>query len=329
MDNSNIVVVIGASSGGISALRQLLARIPRDFPAPILITVHVGGEVSILPAILAQTSQLPVRHAEDGVPVEGGVVVVAPADRHLLIEEDQVQLSRGPKENHARPAIDPLFRSAALSYHERVVGVVLTGRLDDGTVGLQAIKGHGGIAIVQDPAEAEAPSMPQSALTYVEVDYCLPLDDIAATLVMLAQKRRTSGAGQAQSKTIIMENRFATGEDPDASEMDEIGRRSPQTCPECGGILWEIQDRPPVRFRCHTGHAFTGESLLELQRRLNEEVLWSAVRALHEKHTLLRRLAGDARTRKDEKIAAEHEAAARMAADQAHALRAMIGDEMN
>lgn len=329
MDDSNILVAIGASAGGIAALRQLFSRLPRDFPAPILAVMHVGGEVSILPAVLAPSSRLPVRHAEDGAALEAGTVLIAPADHHLVVADGHVHLTRGPKENHARPAIDPLFRSAALAYRERAVGVVLTGRLDDGTVGLQAIKGYGGIAIVQDPAEAEAASMPQSALTYVDVDYCLPLDGIADTLARLATAPPAARASRASSNTVIMENRFAIGEDPDASEMDAIGRRSAQTCPECGGILWEIHGAPPVRYRCHTGHAFTGESLLDVHRRLNEDVLWSAVRALHEKHTLHRRLASDARQRGSERLAAEHEASARQAVENAQALRAIIAGDLD
>jgi two-component system chemotaxis response regulator CheB len=326
MDRDTMLVAVGASTGGITALKQLLAQIPADFPAPILVVMHVGAYPSILPTLLAPSSRLPVRHAEDGAPLAAGTVLVAPGDRHLLVEGDRVRLSAGPKENHARPAIDPLFRSAAIAHRSRVVGVVLTGQLDDGTVGLQVIKRYGGIAIVQDPAEAEAPSMPQSALSYVDIDYCLPLQQIGATLCRLAHAQRGQQPA-AESELALMENRFAAGEDPGANRMDQLGSRSAQTCPECGGILWEIDAEPPLRYRCHTGHAFTADSLLALQSRSSEEVLWSAVRALHEKHTLLSRMAHDAKKRNNHKLAAEHEAAARMAADHAQALRAMIGVE--
>lgn len=329
MGDSKILVVIGTSSGGLAALRQLLSRLPANFPAPILIVMHIGREISILPAVLAPSSALPVRHAENGSPLAPGVVLVAPADQHLLVEGEHVRLSRGPKENHARPAIDPLFRSAALEKRHCVVGVLLTGMLDDGTIGLQAIKRYGGIAIVQDPDEAEAPSMPRSALTYVDVDYCLPLDGIADALVALAQQRRDPAAGTAADcRTIVMENRFAAEEDPGVAAMDQIGQRSAQTCPECGGILWDLGGEPPLRYRCHTGHAFTANTLLAVQYRFSEDVLWSAVRALHEKHTLLCHLARDARNRNNDKLASEHEASARMAAAHAEALRAMIGDEL-
>jgi two-component system chemotaxis response regulator CheB len=290
------------------------------------VVVHIGSCESILPAIFGMSSRLPVRQAVDGAVIEAGAILVAPSDRHLLVEDSRVRLSRGPKENHARPAIDPLFRSAAIARGSNVIGVVLTGQLDDGTVGLQAIKNHGGIAIVQDPADSEAPSMPRSALDYVDVDYCLPLDEIANTLVSLADGAVVRHGAAEDHRKAIMENRYAAGEDPGPQELDRIGTRSMQTCPECGGLLWEIEGAPPLRFRCHTGHAFTSQSLLHLQSRFSEDVLWSALRALHEKHTLLRRLASDARGRKAESAAAEHEAAAGLAEQHAEALRRMLSE---
>jgi two-component system, chemotaxis family, protein-glutamate methylesterase/glutaminase len=326
------LIVIGASTGGMGALRTIFSGLPADFPAPILVVMHIGSAESILPTILASFTDLPVRHAANGSRIEPGTILIAPSDCHLLVEDDCVRLSHGPKENHARPAIDPLFRSAAIAHDTKVIGVILTGNLDDGVVGLQAVKDYGGLAIVQDPDEAEVPSMPQNALDYVDVDYCLKLDDIAVTLMKLVRQPRPENSNRPvnqSSKRSIMENRFISGEElpPSMEDLDRIGTRSVQTCPECGGTLWEINDSVPVRYRCHTGHAFTGRSLLQVQHRLSEDALWSAVRALHEKHTLLKRLASEAQRRGAGDAVAEHEAAAELAMQYAEALRKMINAE--
>lgn len=326
MDDDAAVVVMGASLGGLSALRTIFSRLPADFPAPILVTMHVGSSESVLPGILSMSSALPVRHAQDGAPLEAGTILIAPSNRHLLVERRRVRLSHGPKENHARPAVDPMFRSAAIALGSRVIGVVLSGNLDDGVVGLQAIKDYGGTSVVQDPASAEAAGMPQSALQYVDVDYCLPPEEIASTLVQLAARFPGHAAHHPHHELAIMENRFAAGDEPapGMDELDRVGTRSTQTCPECGGTLWEINASSPVRYRCHTGHSFTGNALLQVQNRLSEDALWGAVRALHEKHTLHKRLASDALRRGAQDIAAEHEAAARQASAHAQALRQII-----
>lgn len=326
MGENTAVVVIGASQGGLGALRAVFSRLPADFPSPILVVMHIGSHESMLPSLLSASSVLPVRHAEDGAPLEAGTILVAPSNRHLLVEQRRVRLTHGPKENHARPAIDPLFRSAAIAYGSRVVGVILTGNLDDGVVGLQAIKDYGGTAIVQDPRDAEVPAMPQNALQYVPVDYCLSLDAIAATLVNLTDQAPGPVARNQNSERAIMENRFASGNEPMPSmdDLDRIGARSTQTCPECGGTLWEINDSSPVRYRCHTGHSLTGNALLRVQDRLSEDALWSAVRALHEKHSLLKRLARDALRIGAQETATEHDAAAEQAMEHAQALRKII-----
>jgi len=320
------LVVIGASLGGLSALRTIFSSLPSDFPTPIMVVMHVGSRESMLPAILSSSSKLPVRHAENGAPLEAGTILIAPSNQHMLVERNRARLTHGPKENHARPAIDPLFRSAAIAHGSRVIGVILTGNLDDGVVGLQAIKDYGGIAIVQDPDDAEAACMPQSALQYVSVDYCLPLVDIAATLAKLAVQSRSQAMPGKDGEKVIMENRFASDQEPvpTMADLDRIGTRSTQTCPECGGTLWEIKDASPVRYRCHTGHSLTGNSLLQVQNRLSEDAMWSAVRALHEKHSLLKRLASEALRRGAKESAEEHEAAAEQAAQHAQALRKII-----
>lgn len=326
MDAQSYVVVIGTSLGGLGALRTIFSNLPPDFSAPILVVMHLGSQESMLPTILSSTSMIPVRDAENGMALAAGTILIAPSNKHLLIDKECVLLTHGPKENHARPAIDPLFRSAAITHGRRVIGIILTGTLDDGVVGLQAIKDYGGITIVQDPASAEAAGMPQSALKYVSVDYCLPLVDIAATLVKLVDQSANLAVHAKDSEIIMMENRFASGQEPvpAMAELDVIGTRSTQTCPECGGTLWEINKSHPVRYRCHTGHSLTGDSLLKVHNRYSEDAMWSAVRALHEKHTLLKRLGSEALRRGAKETAEEHEAQAEQVAQHAHALRKII-----
>lgn len=179
-------IVIGASAGGVAALLELAAALPADLDAAIGVVLHVGKRPSILPELLAARGKLAARHPKDGEPLVAGTIYVAPPDHHMLFTQDSVCLSREPREHHARPAIDPLFRSAALAWRERAIGVVLTGELDDGTAGLALIKEFGGIAIVQDPATADEPSMPASAIAHVAVDHCLALAEIAPALRRLA-----------------------------------------------------------------------------------------------------------------------------------------------
>jgi two-component system chemotaxis response regulator CheB len=293
------IVVIGGSAGSINILKTILAGLPKDFPAPVLVVVHIGSRESMLPLLLERSSSLPVRHALQGEPIAAGQVLIAPSDLHLTVARSGgrafAQLSRAAKENHARPAIDPLFRSAAAAYGPDAIAVLLSGFLDDGTVGLQAIKARGGISVVQDPLDAEAPDMPSSAIEHTKVDFVRRVPEIAPALVELVSREavRLEGAG-GQLVTelqdwITVENRLFT-EIADMAEMDQIGARVPLTCPECGGALWEIRNARPLRYRCHTGHAFTGKMLAALQGGEVEEAMWAAVRALHEQEQLYRQL---------------------------------------
>jgi two-component system chemotaxis response regulator CheB len=326
MPFNNKLIVIGASAGGVSALKQILSALPPDLPAAVFIVLHIGPNESILPQVLGRQCPLPVMHAADGAPIEAGKVFIAPPDHHLLLGDNHMRLAKGAKENHARPAIDPLFRSAAVSHRHDVIGVVLTGNLDDGTVGLQAVKAYGGLAIVQDPDEAEAPSMPRSASLYVKTDYSLPLAQIAPTLAALSRQPSEPGNGgdHLQDKAIHMENKLTMTGQAEDEEMDAIGTRSTQTCPECGGTIWSIKDSHPPRFRCHTGHAYSAQSMLHAQDAFTEQSLWAAIRALHERHTLLRRLAASAKENGLDRKAEEHEEGAKIAAEHAEVLRSMI-----
>jgi two-component system chemotaxis response regulator CheB len=288
-------IVIGASTGGVEALLELMKALGGPLDAVIGIVLHVGSRHSLLPELLNARAQVDAEHASDGMPLDAGRVYVAPPDCHLLFTEDRVRLSGGPRENHARPAIDPLFRSAALAWGDRAIGVVLTGDLDDGTAGLAAIKQCGGLAIVQDPATALQPSMPASALANVEVDHCLDIAGIARLLQSLAARKAAPGGGQRQPPDLLVrDNAVFEGDlsvDVAIKNLGEIGTPSALTCPECGGGLWELKERNPLRYRCHTGHGFSVRTLDNAQRELAEHSLWSSVRALREREMLLRRLA--------------------------------------
>lgn len=294
----NGVVVMGASAGGVAALTGILAGLPGDFPAPILIVMHVGDHPSVLPTLLARSCALPVRHAGDGEPLGPGVVLVAPPGRHLLVERDgdalRAVLTSGPRENHARPAIDPLFRSAAVACAGAAAGVILTGYLDDGVAGLAAIKACGGTAIVQDPAGATAPDMPRHAIEQVAVDRCLPLADIAGALLEWAAglPGREADGGAEVPEWLRVENRFASG----AGEMKQLRRiatPSPYSCPECGGSLFSLNNAQSCRFRCHTGHSYTLLTLLRQQEAAVEAALSTALRAVQEKESLAEQLAAE------------------------------------
>nr|HET7859750.1 chemotaxis protein CheB [Caldimonas sp.] len=289
------LVVIGASLGGVGALVQIAAALPAGFPAPILIVLHIGEQPSVLPRLLAQVSQLTASHAVDGEPLRAGRIVVAPPDLHMIVEDDRIVLVRAPKEHHTRPAIDPLFRSAALAHGSDVIGVVLTGRLDDGTAGLQAIKEAGGIAVVQDPDDAIASSMPASALQYVEVDHCVTLPLIPALLTSLVAETVARPTVASPPERLVHEQQAALQQGDPVAHLDAIGKRSPLACPECHGTLWEILDSRPQRYRCHTGHGFTARTLHEAMAGAGDDAMASARRALQERELLLRQMADQSR----------------------------------
>jgi two-component system chemotaxis response regulator CheB len=289
------IIVVGASAGGVEALRQITRELPADLPAAIFVVLHVPAQSpSILPQILDRDGPLGVAHAVDGEPITYGRIYVAPPDNHLLIERDRVRVIHGPKENRCRPAVDPLFRSAAVAYGPRVVGVVLTGALDDGTVGMVAVKRRGGVCVVQDPHDAIYPGMPSSVMRNVKVDYSVPLSDVAPLLVRLANEPAEDEGAYPVDEEFETENKIAEQQLNPQQFLDAVqhlGTISPFTCPECGGSLWELHDADLLRFRCHVGHAYSADSLVAEQTDSLEFALWSAVRALEEKMSLSRRMA--------------------------------------
>jgi two-component system chemotaxis response regulator CheB len=285
------IIVIGASAGGVEALKLLLRDLPDDLPASIFVVLHLAeGGPSLLDSILAKVTKLVVQSATDKMRIRRRNIYIAPPDHHLLVERNRVRVIRGPKENRHRPAIDPLFRSAAWAYGPRVIGVILSGTLDDGTAGLWAIKSSGGVAMVQDPAEALYPSMPQSALRHVEVDYTLTLSGLAKQIDASARQPVNGNGRHAVPDKIEAETNFLF-EQADFDAMNQIGKPSSLTCPACGGSLWELQDGDFVRYRCHTGHAFTAESLVSEQSEVIESALFSAIRSMEEKAATLRNIA--------------------------------------
>ena len=285
------LIVVGASLGGVSALSELVADLPANFAAPILVVLHTGSHTSLLPEILRSKGVLPAAHAVDGETLAPGRIYIARPDRHLEAEEGKLRVTFGPKEHHTRPAIDPLFMSAALAYGRAVIGVILTGTLEDGTAGLQAIKARGGIAIVQNPADALAPEMPESAMRYVAVDHSVALAGMGKLLTDLARAPISPEPAVPAPAWIFHEMQLHRGEGKAMEHLEAIGHPSAFVCPDCKGGLWEIDGTQPVRYRCHTGHAFT---LSTLQRALTEtmdEALWTALRALQEQTVLLALLA--------------------------------------
>jgi two-component system chemotaxis response regulator CheB len=285
------VVAIGASAGGIDALKRLVGWLPADYRGALFVVVHIGPEAhSTLPSILSRAGQMPAVHAEDLMRIEPGRIHVAPPAHHLLVERDVMRVVQGPRENRHRPAIDPLFRSLAWAYGPRAVGVVLTGNLDDGTAGLWAIKSCGGTTIVQEPNEADHPEMPMNALMHNRIDHRLSLEGIAALLTELAKE--APDPFQAWSPPPCLEDEVNSAKLERAPhDMGVLGRLSPFTCPSCHGALWELEEGEHLRYRCHTGHAFSQASLLVDQGIVVEESLYTAMRAIQEKSAALRRLA--------------------------------------
>ena len=287
-------IVIGASAGGIRALKELLRGMPADLPAAVLAVVHIPAySPSALPQILSGAGPLRAKTAEDGEPMRKSTVYVAPPDRHLLVERGRLRLTRGPRENRVRPCIDTLFRSAAVDLGPRVVGVVLSGTLDDGTAGLWAVKDRGGVAVVQQPAEAEYSDMPRNAVQHVAVDHVLPAAEIGAKLAELVAE--PAPARLTVPEAMATEVNIETDDRAQGDRVMRLGQPSKNSCPECHGSLVEIHEGSIVRYRCHTGHAYSLQTLLAETEGDIEKALWNAVRAIEERSFLLRAMEQRAR----------------------------------
>ena len=286
------VVVIGASAGGIETLRTFVNGLPADFAAPICVVLHTSPtSPGVLSDILNRSGSLTAMTPRNSERLKPGIIYVAPPDHHMLLEPGIIRLTRGPKENRFRPAIDPLFRSAAQVYGPNVIGVILTGNLDDGTAGLWAVKQLGGVAIVQDPEDAMFPSMPESALQSVKVDHVVPIDDLAPLLGRLTSIPTAPAELTPVPETVEVEVKIAKEQDALAAGIGRVATPSEFSCPECHGVLLKLKEGGPTRFRCHTGHAYSVESLLSAVDDGVEEALWESVRAMHEGQRLMEQMA--------------------------------------
>jgi two-component system chemotaxis response regulator CheB len=281
------IVVIGTSAGGMSALKKLVAQLPKKFSAPIFIVQHMSpeGTADVLARALSKSGSLPCKVARNGERFEAGRVYVAPPDTHLLLQANTLILTKAARENRYRPAIDPLFRSAAVTHGSRVISVVLTGLLDDGTAGTVAVGRCGGTTVVQDPADAAYGDMPLSASSG-KVDHCVPLNEMGALLDLLA--RTPAGKRKSIPEDVQMEATIAERVLSDVHAVNQLGTQVPYNCPGCGGVLWEVEKSKTLRYRCHTGHSFTAATLLAEQSGKIEETLWITLRMLEERRNLLR-----------------------------------------
>ncbi len=319
-DSDGFTIFIGGSAGAIEALAELLAGLPGDLPAPLLIVLHVGRNgAGMLPAILDRVGALHAINPIDGESLADGVVYVAPRGRHMLIDERGVRLSDGPAEHGLRPAIDPLFRSAARVCGPRAIGVVLSGMLDDGTAGLREIRARGGWTLVQTPDEAAFPSMPESAIANVAVDYVLPASELAGKVAEIVARGQQRSGDRPLAPPPAPEPMAHVLGGPDPP-----GMRTEITCPQCGGVLWEeVEDRITI-YRCRADHLYSPDSLLAVQGEGLDSAIWRPIRMLQERGALLRRLAARAssqgRERSTRYFNEEAEDALRRAAEMRRAL---------
>jgi two-component system chemotaxis response regulator CheB len=308
------MILIGASAGGVEALQTLARGLPADMPAAVFVVLHVAPDSrSLMPEILSRSGPLPAAHARDGEKIQHGRIYVAPPDYHLLLQDGAVRLSHGARENHHRPAIDPLFRTAATAFGPRVVGVILSGALYDGAAGLATVRRAGGVAVVQDPADALVDTMPQSALATAGADYVLPVVEMPAVLVELAMQRKSDRGGPTMIDPLDQMPERVQADKAAQERGDRAGQPSLYTCPECGGVLWQVDPQGPLRFRCHVGHAYYGDGLFAEQSHELEAALWIAVRTFRERALLARQLSVREHAKRDARAAARFEEQAQMA----------------
>jgi len=290
------IIVIGTSAGGVDALCALNEQLPKNLDASIFVVMHIGS-TTILPQILTRCGNMPAVPAKHEEHYKRGCIYCAPAHCHMIIKDHMTKLTRGPRENGHRPAIDVLFRSAARVHRSKVIGIVLSGGRDDGSAGLYAIKARGGVAIVQDPKEAMTPNMPQSALDMVDVDFCLPVRQIADVLVQLVDGKATNITESSNGGMSTEEQ--ATADHPTS---EPPGDQIPLACPECNGPMYELKDGELVQFECFVGHRFSPESLSEEHAEALERALWTAIRKLKERVVLHERLVEQKRNKGEQEL---------------------------
>lgn len=286
------IIVVGTSAGGMGALARLVAQLPEELPAAVFVVQHMAADAMVTALVrkLSGAGPLACAVARHGEPFRAGHVYVAPPDHHMLVHARTIAITKGARENRYRPAIDPLFRAAAVAHGPRVIGVVLTGLLDDGTSGLDAVHQCGGVTVVQEPADAAYPDMPQSALNGTVVDHCLPLRQMGGLLAKLVNGR--ARRRKPVPRHVAIEAAIAERVLSDVDAVEALGDQVPYNCPSCGGVLWEMSLKGVRRYRCHTGHAFTDPALLVAQTEKIEETLWVSLRMLEERRNLLNSMQG-------------------------------------
>ena len=282
------IIVVGTSAGGLETLDELIGQLPTDLAASMFIVQHIAPHNSgdALTRRLSRHKAFEVKLAKDAERFKPGRIYIAPPDNHLLLETNKVLVRKGARENRSRPAVDPLFRSAAVAHGSRVIGVVLTGMLDDGTAGLIAIKRCGGVTVVQDPKDAAYSGMPQSVLDNVDVDFCVPIAEMGKLLATLVSTPH--GKTQPIPRDVRTEAAIAERVSSDVGQVNGLGSQVPYNCPNCGGVLWEMDTQDAKRYRCHTGHSFTEPALLSSQSEKIEEMLWISLRMFEERKNLLK-----------------------------------------
>jgi two-component system chemotaxis response regulator CheB len=319
------IIAIGGSTGALKALKQIFADFRADLPASVFVVRHIPSDgKDMLADILDAASPLTVRTAAEGNIIENGHAYIAPAGHHLLVDNGMIRLGHGPRENMVRPAIDPLFRSVALSYGPRAIGVVLTGLLDDGAAGVTAIKRCGGITVVQDPADAQADSMPLSALSACRIDYRAPAGKLAHLLAQLAKEPAPPALPVPHD--IALEVQIAAGRPSTTEEIAQIATPVALSCPSCSGVLSQIAEPSRLRFRCQIGHAYSADALDKEHEAAVAEAVVVALRVLEERHTLLVKMATDAKRRQQKLSADQYEERAADYRQKADMLRRAIFD---
>lgn len=322
MSNRDIIV-IGGSSGATAPLRTILGALPKDLPAAVFIVLHIPARsLGLLATVTSAAAHLPVHAAVEGMTISPGNIYLGVPDHHLILADGQIRLGRGPRENMARPSIDPMFRSAAMSYGPRVIGIVLSGFLNDGASGLEAIKRCGGITLVQDPADAIADEMPRSALQALEVDLTLSATRISDILSDLVND--TPGPVRPIPPEIRLEVDIAAGARIDSARLRRIADPSPVTCPQCGGVLSAVRNAKPLRFRCQVGHAYTADVVAKEQENAVDEALRVALRIIEERAELVRRMADDGRNAGRRALAEMYEERATEYSDYAETIRKAV-----
>ena len=322
MGNRNILA-IGTSAGGVEALQFLASRLDADLPAAVLVTIHLpSGGGSTLDKLLSHRGALPAKFAEDGESLRHGVIYLAPPDRHLLIADGHVRLGHGPRENNSRPAVDPMLRSAALYGADRTIGVVMTGTLGDGASGLCSLAECGGLIVVQDPSDAAFAEMPRNALQRVSPDHIVPLAQMPELLTQLV--RQPAGEARIPPNLLKYEVEVALTGHAGIMEIDRFARRSPLTCPDCHGTMWEIDEGDLLRYRCHIGHAYTVDLMSIALDESLRRALATALRTLEERVALARKLEMDARQRQKMSVAADWERRGKEYQKEVGAVRAAI-----